>query len=637
MTFGNPDAFYWAAAAFLLAAALAVFGLRKRDALLARFAAPRLLEGLTRRAGPARSAVKAGCVLLGILAAGLALTRPQYGVELIERRARGLDIVFALDVSRSMLADDLRPDRLQRAKFAVLDLLQRLEGDRAGLVAFAGQAFLQCPPTLDTDAFRESLQAAGPGALTRGGSDLGAALREAAEAFPAENNVKVAILLTDGEDLAGGALEAAREAAEAGITVHTIGVGTPAGTYLRVSGAGGRGDYIRDADGQPVLSRLEEESLRRVAALTGGRYSRLGDGSLEALYNSVLASLPRSERGAEIREVPVERFQWLIGAALVFLVLEMLIQRRSAAVRAALAVAIACLLLPPAPLNGQAPMEPPPETPLTARVEDGGGETEERDPRRIYNHGVEQLQAGEFEAARDTLARAVRASDDLDLQRDALYNLGLTEDRLAEAALATDPVAALEHLQMSEKNFAAAAEIDPADKAAAAATAQIARRRETVEQWLEQQEQEQSGDRQDPSQEGEDREDEGDGQDGDPSQQNDAGERQDPGGQDKSEEPGDSGENESEGKDGDSGTREDAENDSGPDPSAAGEEEEGGSEAGAEEPGGEEQGTAAPAGVDRMSEEEARAVLEAIRGSERLLPFGEPGEPGNEKGGQRDW
>ena len=275
MSFEDPVWFTITPILLLLFGGMLTYGFRRRDALLGRFAASRLLEQLTERASFTRTWIKAGCILLAVLAIGTALARPQLGVEWSERKARGLDIVFILDSSKSMLATDLRPTRLDRAKLAIIDLVERLESDRIGLIAFAGQAFLQTPPTLDYSAFHESLDAIDPSIMTSGGSDLGNAINEATEAFPSENNVKVALLLTDGEDLSGNAATAAATAREDGIQVYAIGIGTPEGEYLRIRNEQGIEEFVRDANGQPVLSKLDEDTLQAIAQATGGNYSRL--------------------------------------------------------------------------------------------------------------------------------------------------------------------------------------------------------------------------------------------------------------------------------------------------------------------------------------------------------------------------
>ncbi len=340
MSFGDPVWLTMTPILLLLFGGVLAYGFRQRDALLGRFAASRLLEQLTEQASVTRTWIKAGCILLAVLAIGIALARPQLGVEWSERKARGLDIVFILDSSKSMLATDLRPTRLDRAKLAIIDLVERLEGDRIGLIAFAGQAFLQTPPTLDYSAFHESLNAIDPNIMTSGGSDLGNAINEATEAFPSENNVKIVVLLTDGEDLSGNAATAAVTAREDGIQVFAIGIGTPEGEYLRIRNEQGIEEFVRDSSGQPVLSKLDEGTLQAIAQGTGGSYSRLSSDSLDQLYNSVIARLPREERESELQEIGIERFQWALASALVFLVFDILIRRRRSAAIHAILIAL---------------------------------------------------------------------------------------------------------------------------------------------------------------------------------------------------------------------------------------------------------------------------------------------------------
>ena len=244
MNFENP---VWLAITPLIVlsiAGLITLGLGRRDALLKEFAATRLLDQLIEKASLQRVLIKSSLVLLAATLIGISLARPQYGVKFVERKVRGLDIIFALDSSRSMLATDLRPTRLERAKLAIIDLVEQLESDRIGLVVFAGNAFLQTPPTLDYSAFRENLKSVGPSSISRGGSNIGQALREAVKAFPKDDNFKVVILLTDGEDLEEQAIDTAREVANDGIKVYSIGIGTPEGTYLKVRTENGVEDTL---------------------------------------------------------------------------------------------------------------------------------------------------------------------------------------------------------------------------------------------------------------------------------------------------------------------------------------------------------------------------------------------------------
>ncbi|MEC7287553.1 MAG: VWA domain-containing protein, partial [Verrucomicrobiota bacterium] len=387
----------------LLFGGILAYGFRRRDALLGRFAASRLIDQLTEKASLTRAWIKAGCILLAVLAIGIAHARPQLGVEWSERKARGMDIVFILDSSKSMLATDLRPTRLDRAKLAIIDLIERLEGDRIGLIAFAGQAFLQTPPTLDYSAFRESLDAIDPSIMTSGGSDLGNAIDEATKAFPSQNNVKVVVLLTDGEDLSGNAASSAITAHEDGIQVFTIGIGTPEGEYLRIRNEQGIEEFVRDSSGQPVLSKLDENTLQTIAQATGGIYSQLSSDSLDQLYNSVIAMLPREERESELQEIGIERFQWALTLALISLVFDILIRRRRSATIHAGMLILATLTLSPTDTIAETESNP--------------------NAYSNYNAAYRALTQGDYEAAQAGYENALSNTNDLNLQRDALYNL----------------------------------------------------------------------------------------------------------------------------------------------------------------------------------------------------------------------
>lgn len=661
MTFEQP---IWLALTPLIAfisIGLIALGWRKRSHLLGRFAATRLLGNLTEKASLKRRLIKSALIVAALGTLALALARPQYGVEWSERKARGLDIVFALDSSKSMLATDLRPNRLERAKLAILDLIDRLESDRVGLVAFAGQAFLQTPPTLDYGAFRESLDATDPSILSRGGTDLGRAIDESAKAFPSENNVKVVVLLTDGEDLAGQAIEAARSAAGEGIQIFTIGIGTPEGEYLRVSNAQGIEEFVRDADGQPVRSQLDESTLQQIAQLTGGSYTRLGGGSLEALYESVLATLPRKERESELKEVPIERFQWLLAAALTFLILEMLLRNRRQGAPQTFSLLIALLLLSP--------------------------NITEAKP---YNEAHAALTEGDYAKANQLYTEAMQQTEDRALQRDALYNMGHATYQLGRATYEEgDARAALKEIRSAEKLFESALELDPNDSAIKQDLERTRAVRETIEKLLEQQEQQdQQQQQQQDSQKSEDQESsesessenqdqQGSEQENQESQQQEESEsgqqeQQDPGesGQQEQNQQGDSGEqqpeqsgqsqegeqnseSEAEAEQDDSsqeqpGQAEAGENDpetNEANKSAATEDqppEEGESsqpvpevsEPEESEPGDEASGAGESANgvpIEGMTLKEAQDLLNSLRGKEEILPFAKPapgrGEP----------
>lgn len=670
MTFENQIWLTLTPLIVLLFAGLFAFGLRRREALLSRFAAARLLDQLTEKASQQRTLLKAGLILLALALIGVALARPQYGVDWIERKARGLDIVFVLDSSKSMLATDLRPTRFDRAKLAIIDLVKRLESDRIGLVAFAGNAFLQTPPTLDYSAFRENLDSIGHSSISRGGSDIGRAIREAAKAFPKDNNFKVVILLTDGEDQEQQAIDTAREVAKDGIKIYTIGIGTPEGEYLKVRNAQGTEEFIRDSSGQPVRSQLDERTLQEIAQLTGGSYSRLSDQSLNTLYNSVLATLPREECESELQEARIERYQWLIAAACILLVLEIFIRRRSkASIQLAVIIATTSLLLPTPSEAQEIPTTTAPteslELPLPPTQESPEAiiHEPETDPRVLYNQAHAQLNAGEYAEATRLYEQAIELSEDVSLERDALYNMAHAINQIGEAALeAQDFEAAIESWQQAEALFKSANEIDPSDSNSLEDATRTEARRKALEEFLKQQEPQDQ-----ENQEEQDSEESEDGEEGE-QEESEGGEEGEDEGEQSEEESGEEGDESERGQEGDEQSDQEGSEgeesdelgestESTGDPAedmeqqaqdeAAGEGDEAEEESGeamqpTEVTAGEEgaEGEPSEMTIEGMSISEAQDLLDSLRSSERLLPFSEPSDEtrsSNRNREIRDW
>ena len=235
-----------------------------------------------------RQKIRVGCLVLAVACLVLALARPQWGFDWEEVKQRGLDIVVAIDTSKSMLAEDIAPNRLARAKLAALDLMQRAKSDRLGLVAFAGTAFLQCPLTIDDAAFRQSVEALDVNTIPQGGTAIAEAIETALTAYKEGDNYKVLVLFTDGEDHDSGALEAAEKAAKEGLRIFTIGIGTAEGELLRIKDAQGGSDYVRDEQGNVVKSHLNERLLQQIAGATeGGFYLPLrGAKVIDTLYDA---------------------------------------------------------------------------------------------------------------------------------------------------------------------------------------------------------------------------------------------------------------------------------------------------------------------------------------------------------------
>jgi Ca-activated chloride channel family protein len=271
-------------------------------------------------------------VSLAVALGFVALARPQRGLRWETVARDGVDLMVVVDTSKSMDADDVKPTRLERAKLAVRDLVERFPGDRVGIVAFAGDAFVQSPMTLDHQAFLESLDALDTSVIARGGTNIGRGIEVASAALATEpGREKVMVLLSDGEDLEGQGLAEAKIAAANGIHIETIGVGTAAGELVPSRDARGRiVGVVQGEDGAPVRSHLDEEGLRAIAAATQGSYRALGaDGhGLDRLYDEVLAPLTHADAMSRTHRVYSEWFEVPLSLALFGIVLDALLERR---------------------------------------------------------------------------------------------------------------------------------------------------------------------------------------------------------------------------------------------------------------------------------------------------------------------
>ena len=331
MRIGNVDALWllWLVPALMV---FYGFSFRRRRQLLARFASTTMLQRLTGSVSRPRQALKAALVTVALAALIAALAEPQYGFSWEELERKGVDVVVAVDVSDSMLVRDADAagglTRLERAKREIVDLLRMMEGDRVGLVAFAGTAYVQCPLTLDYGAAEVFLDAIDTDLIPIKGTDLSAALEVSLDALSGGARESLAvILITDGEDHSGKALELAEKARVAGVRIFTIGIGRDEGAPVPDAGGG----FRRSRSGEIVLSRLDEPTLQKMALATGGRYVRsvTGDLDLEQIYSQgIKAVLEDQELESERRQRFKERFQWLLALALPLLMLEPMISER---------------------------------------------------------------------------------------------------------------------------------------------------------------------------------------------------------------------------------------------------------------------------------------------------------------------
>ena len=320
--------------ALLLVPALAflfILAERRTAARLSAFVAPRLLPQLGATINRFRRTLRFALLLLGIALAVVALARPRLGYTYEEVKRKGLDLIIAIDTSRSMLANDVPPNRLQRVKLSAHDLIGELRGDRIGLIAFAGRAFLQAPLTIDYDAAAEALNDFDTEIIPEGGSNIAEAITLAVKTFgKSATGNRALIIFTDGEELAGEAVKAAQSAADAGVRIFTVGVGTPEGSFIPLPAQGGGTAFVKDTTGEIVKSKLDEGRLREVAQLTGGMYLPLGNGpaAMRQLYEEGLAKMQAGEIDTKMSRQPIERYQWPLGTAILALIASILITER---------------------------------------------------------------------------------------------------------------------------------------------------------------------------------------------------------------------------------------------------------------------------------------------------------------------
>ncbi|MGW8265138.1 MAG: VWA domain-containing protein [Longimicrobiales bacterium] len=328
--FASPE---WLGALSLVPLLLVAFRLggMRRQRLLDRFGDSAVVARLTESVSQRARRVKSVLILGAMALLALALARPQFGTRVETVRRRGQDLMVAVDLSRSMLAQDVSPSRLDRARLAILRLIGNLDGDRIGLVAFAGDAFVQSPLTVDYAAAAMFLNAMDPEMMPVQGTDLGEALRVSLDALEeAAREDRLLMVVTDGEDHEGQVDMQLQRAADLGVRIHAVGIGSPEGVPIPESvAADGNQSFKRDAEGNVVTTRLDEETLRRVAEATGGRFVRVAPGStaFEDLVDEIAGVEGEEIEAREITQYE-EQFQLFLGVAFVLLLIEATVPER---------------------------------------------------------------------------------------------------------------------------------------------------------------------------------------------------------------------------------------------------------------------------------------------------------------------
>ena len=453
----------------------------RKGVALGSFLSPAMQPRLIASPSLGRRRSATAVLIAGSLLAVGATVRPQWGWSERTLPQFGAQVMVCLDVSKSMLAEDVVPNRLERAKAELGDLLELLRGDQVGLIAFAGKATVVSPLTTDFAFLKLVLDDVDPTSVGLGGTRLEEPLRMATSGFAEGDDVsRVILLITDGEDHDSFPREAAEDAFEKGIRIITIGFGDESGSRIQVTNATTGGwEYIKDADGQPVISRLDGELLRDIALRTEGAYVPAGTGALDlpSIHRRFIEPLVRGQMAESTQVVRAELFAWPLGGA-VLLVAAALWWRqgirsgsrswfRSPNTTTAATWGAACLgcLLLEGPLPSTAlgqPAVPQDVDAQGASAPPGQAEVEApKDPRELYNRATAAL-AEDAANARELLHQARQlAAGDGEVRFRAAYNLGWADVRTADACLADTPEKALEHLRSAADWFRDAVRLRP--------------------------------------------------------------------------------------------------------------------------------------------------------------------------------
>jgi len=522
MRFANPWFLWLLVVAVPLLTIFMIWAWKTKQKMIRQFVQSRLLASLTVGVSQTRQKLKLALMIAAVGLAMVALARPQWGFAWEEAKQKGLDIIVAVDTSKSMLATDVVPNRLERAKLAALDLMKLAKSDRLGLISFAGTAFLQSPLTLDEAAFRQNVDVLSVNIIPEGGTEIASAIDTAVSSFEkGTDNHKVLILFTDGEDhdTDGEALAAAQRAAKAGLKIFTIGVGTAEGELLRVKDEQGNMVFIKDDDNNVVKSHLNETLLQKIATTASGFYLPLrGANPMETLYSRGLAPLPKSDTNTKLTKVYRERFYWPLGLAILCLITEMFLPERKLPRRpekpAAKTKASATTSEPPITAKGTTvaillalalPVTVSASSSSAFKEFQNGNfgpafeeyerlaEKNTNDYRLHYNAGTAAYQAKDLESAQKHLTQALNSPEiasDLKAQQKAYFNLGNTEYQLGVDS--KEPDKQQEFWENAITNFDRALKLDTKDTNADSNLKYVQQRLEQLKK-MQQQQQSQDG------------------------------------------------------------------------------------------------------------------------------------------------
>ncbi|WP_298772202.1 VWA domain-containing protein [uncultured Fibrobacter sp.] len=330
MRFAEPM-FLWGLFTLPLFALLFVYAYHRRKKLAARFVSLSMLPKLSTSVSPWRRLAKVMLLLFAIAFLFVALARPQWGRKMEHIERKGLDLVLLQDISLSMLAEDVKPNRLTRSRHEISAFLESLSGDRVGLVAFSGEAQVMVPLTLDYGTVQMMLRELNPGWLMPG-TNLENAIRKGMSLYRNSGSggqYAVMVLMSDGEELEAAAVNAAKEAAEMGVRIYTIGIGSREGVPIPVPSRNGEVAYKKDLQGNIVTTRLEDGTLQEIASVTGGQYfyASPGEFQLQKVLTEI-ASMEKKEQASDRMENYQDRYQIFLGLAALLFLIEALVSER---------------------------------------------------------------------------------------------------------------------------------------------------------------------------------------------------------------------------------------------------------------------------------------------------------------------
>lgn len=439
LTFGASERL-WFLLLLPILAAVFVWAHRRSQSLVEKIVAPRLRLQLAGSVSPSRRILRASLLLASLGFGFIALAQPRKGFIEKETKQKGRDVIIAMDTSRSMLATDIAPDRLKRAKLFTQDLVSLLQGDRIGLIAFAGSSFLQAPLTLDYAAVTNALDELDTNVIPKGGTNIAAAITTAREAFgKAEGQTRALVILTDGEELDADGIAAAKQAAQEGVRIFTVGIGSPEGSLISIRTEDGRQDFVRDRSGKPVTSKLDAARLNEMASATGGFYVQIGPDAARDVFQRGIEPMEMNEGGVFTARQPMERYQWPLGVATVCLALSLLVGDRKRQVSRAV-VALFGFLAFSASAHADAPGIAEYQSgqyEKAAEVFSKGLQSQPASRQLQFNAGTSAYKLGNFDQAVSHFTDALLAEDPK-FRENAFYNLANSLVRKGEGAKEND-------------------------------------------------------------------------------------------------------------------------------------------------------------------------------------------------------